>query len=623
MNFEEVLKSYMERIGCTAKQLAEQSGLSASVISRYRNGSRIPAADSEQLKKLLDGLNRIAEEASLSDWSEDEMKKAFAKSLQAGSEFRDEMRTRLNQLMKELKITQAELARGISYDASRLSRIRSGQRSPSDPQEFLAAIGKFIAEKYASGENTALIASLIGAADELQDAAAAAAAITAWLAGNDKAGTPKEKKSTRDNSKNKTGKTKDKDKNKKKKKKKEESAPNPEAKKPSAPKPKTKKQSSPELVAAWEQFLKTADQFMMSSYLSSLDRPDTNPMLILRGASTSFRHSYFEDHLFAAQKDFLSDLLFIKSEGPMTCRVDTFPSADPSDTSFAENRRNLMMRLLQNGMRATLIHNEKEPAAFLTQLAEELPLYMTGQVRFLMETQPENGDFIQKIAATDEAALFGSAEDDSDTTRLILSHRPADLSFAASALQKAADASTEPVSFFRLADRRAFERRIKKDSAEGGVRNVTMSTLPIYTMPEDVLQRLIERNEIPENRQKILRAYIQKRRAQIEQMLSRGRKIRVNIPTMGTIADLSGLFYPSPVFYDPDSYRRHLAETETFAASHHGLELHFAGGAPTYGGLNICIHKGHAILISKTQAPAMQILISDPSLVRALENISL
>ena len=42
MKFNETLDQYMGQIGCTAKELAMESGLSPAVISRYRTGEREP-----------------------------------------------------------------------------------------------------------------------------------------------------------------------------------------------------------------------------------------------------------------------------------------------------------------------------------------------------------------------------------------------------------------------------------------------------------------------------------------------------------------------------------------------------------------------------------------------------
>lgn len=40
MDFKKLLDDYMKQLDCTAKDLAEKSGLSAATISRYRSGDR-------------------------------------------------------------------------------------------------------------------------------------------------------------------------------------------------------------------------------------------------------------------------------------------------------------------------------------------------------------------------------------------------------------------------------------------------------------------------------------------------------------------------------------------------------------------------------------------------------
>lgn len=51
MEFCKKLNEYLVLLECSSKELSEESGLSESVISRYRNGERTPLENSEQIKK--------------------------------------------------------------------------------------------------------------------------------------------------------------------------------------------------------------------------------------------------------------------------------------------------------------------------------------------------------------------------------------------------------------------------------------------------------------------------------------------------------------------------------------------------------------------------------------------
>ena len=53
MIFKEKLNYLIEEVNCTSKELSAKSGISETVISRYRRGERTPKENSPQLKNLL------------------------------------------------------------------------------------------------------------------------------------------------------------------------------------------------------------------------------------------------------------------------------------------------------------------------------------------------------------------------------------------------------------------------------------------------------------------------------------------------------------------------------------------------------------------------------------------
>ena len=59
MDFCDKLNEYRKKFECSSKDIVEASGLSSTVISRYRKGDRIPNLKSDQLEKLVIGLSKI------------------------------------------------------------------------------------------------------------------------------------------------------------------------------------------------------------------------------------------------------------------------------------------------------------------------------------------------------------------------------------------------------------------------------------------------------------------------------------------------------------------------------------------------------------------------------------
>lgn len=81
MTFQECLNSYIKELGCSGKELAANSGISETVISRYRKGERLPASDSEYLKKLADGIVKTAIEKGRPDWESESVLQKLKETL--------------------------------------------------------------------------------------------------------------------------------------------------------------------------------------------------------------------------------------------------------------------------------------------------------------------------------------------------------------------------------------------------------------------------------------------------------------------------------------------------------------------------------------------------------------
>ena len=129
MTFQELMNDYLTQLDCTARELSAASGISAPVISRYRTGSHSP--DMEQCRKLAAGIAALARERGLEEITQGAVETAFRDGLTPRESFDKARFSRnLNELLEIFSIGNMELARYLSYDASYLSRIRSGQRTP-------------------------------------------------------------------------------------------------------------------------------------------------------------------------------------------------------------------------------------------------------------------------------------------------------------------------------------------------------------------------------------------------------------------------------------------------------------------------------------------------------------
>ena len=147
MTFCEQLNEYIKLIDCSSQELVSASGLTTSVISRYRRGERSPNIRSKQLEQLADGLYKLSIDKNI-DITKDEIYTALSNTLSDISIDFEQLRKNFNELVTILNINMAELSRSTIYDASLFSKIRTGSRNPSKPKEFIEVVCNFIVKKY-------------------------------------------------------------------------------------------------------------------------------------------------------------------------------------------------------------------------------------------------------------------------------------------------------------------------------------------------------------------------------------------------------------------------------------------------------------------------------------------
>lgn len=161
MTFYEQLNKYIKQIECSSKELVSASGLSTSVISRYRRGDRTPGIRSKQLEQLVDGLYKLSNVKGL-NLTREEIYITLSATLNDIAIDFEQLSKKFNELIATLNINIAELSRSSSYDSSLLSKIRTGNKTPSKPKIFIEAVCNFVVRKYKSEDSKKAVAILIG-----------------------------------------------------------------------------------------------------------------------------------------------------------------------------------------------------------------------------------------------------------------------------------------------------------------------------------------------------------------------------------------------------------------------------------------------------------------------------
>lgn len=86
------------------------------------------------------------------------------------------------------------------------------------------------------------------------------------------------------------------------------------------------------------------------------------------------------------------------------------------------------------------------------------------------------------------------------------------------------------------------------------------------------------------------------------------------------VLSLSGLFYEKDLPYTYDDYTKHIEQTLEYAKSHPNYIVNLTN-KNAFRNIEIVIHEGEWVMVSKGKSPAIHFVIRHPKLRSAIENM--
>lgn len=87
------------------------------------------------------------------------------------------------------------------------------------------------------------------------------------------------------------------------------------------------------------------------------------------------------------------------------------------------------------------------------------------------------------------------------------------------------------------------------------------------------------------------------------------------------VLSLSGAFYDKELFYSYEEYLKHFQATKDFEKTHPNYRLKIAG-TQVFRNIQIQIHEGKWVMVSKAKAPVIHFVIRHPKMLEAFENFT-
>ena len=570
MKFNEVLNRYLKELDCTAKKLSIESGLTGSVICRYRSGERTPIKNSEQLKKLTTALFNIAKEKGKSKYTLDKIVNDFNSTFPNDDFDYTTFSNNLNTLITSLNINTHEMSKYIVFDASHISRIRYGKARPSNPIEFSNKICTYIFNRYKSPDDINNLSAIIGCKKSDLANNKFYNTLFAWLTSE---ATP------------------------------------------------VKSQVSV--------FLYNLDSFNLDDYIKVIkfDKLKVPSIPFYKAKS---RHYYGLEEMKEGELNFFKATVLSKSKEDIFMCSDMPMEDMAEDTDFGKKWMFAIAMCLKKGHHLNIIHNVDRPFnEMMLGLESWIPIYMTGQISpyYLKDSKNNVYNHFNYVSGT--VALTGECiKGYHNKGMYYLTTNKNEIRYYKEKSDLLLKKAKPLMEIYKENNIREYKLFLKKDENIICDRTRYLSALPLFTITDELLIKILKRNKLSKTDiDKIIRY----KNEELKYMNNIFKNNKVNdyiyvikenefkndTPSLS----LNNLFIDKKINYTYKEYMEHLKQTNEYTTKVNNYEINYVDNK-TFKNITITFIKNHYVIISKSSNPTIHFVIEHPKLVEAIENFN-
>ena len=549
MKFNDVLNKYLNLIGCSSKDLAQVSQLSESIISRYKNGGRIP--NEENLKKISEALESLSE----GEYKAEDIYKDFEKTIFDSSIDFDIVRGNLNKLIETFNINARGLAKALNFDASYLSRIRNGERIPSNKEAFVSSLAAFVLKKYEIQSYKDSYYLLFNEKEKIT-----LSKIREWIITNKK-----------------------------------------------------------EEVGDVDNFLSTLDEFNLNDYIKEIKFDE------LKVPNIPFYKARCKTY-YGVEEMKKGELEFFKATVLSKSKEDIFMCSDmpmedmAEDKEFGKKWMFAIAMCLKKGLHLNIIHNLDRPFnEMMLGLESWIPIYMTGQVSPYYLKEVKNSVYHHFNYVSGVVALTGECiKGYHDKGKYYLTNNSRELEYYREKSNLLLKKANPLMDIYSSEDLDKFERFLENESKTVGTRKRILATLPLFTISNPILKKILRENNIDSNDVSRIIRYKKEQEKVISTILKHSVitdnicKYNKNDFSDDVYLDIDGI----KVKYKYEEYVEHFNSTKKFSKKNANYKISIS--EKTFSNITISILEDNYAIISKKSNPVIHFVIRHPKLVGAI-----
>ena len=568
MTFNEQLNEYLRQLECSPKDLVITSGLTTSVISRYRRGDRTPTLKSKQLDQLADGLYKLSVMKKINTTKE-EIYITLSDTLNDISIDFEELSKNFNELITTLNINMSELSRLTSYDASLLSKIRTGNRNPTHPKDFATDVCNFIVKKCKSDDDKKAVALLINSTlEELENNLNYFNKLFNWVTTNS---TPSHN--------------------------------------------------------YIDDFLTNLDKFDLNEYIKAIHFDEMKVPFVPFYKAISKTY-YGIEEMKKGELDFFKATVLSKNIDPIFMCSDMPMEDMAQDVEFGKKWMFAIAMTLKKGFHLNIIHNLDRPFnEMMLGLESWIPIYMTGQVSPYYFKGLQDNIYCHFNYVSGTVALFGECINGyHNKGKYTLTTNKNDISYYKTKSECLLSKATPLMEIYKIENRNSYSSFITASANINENRRRILSSLPIHTISDELLIKILKRNKVSNEDIKHIQFSIQEQKEIIDNTLQTdifedeiveiSKEEFIKSPLSLFLADS---FFETEIYYTYEDYLEHLKLTKEYAKNNTNYKLSF-NHHHIFKNIQILILEKHWVMISKNKSPSIHFVIHHPKLRNAIEN---
>lgn len=570
MNFKEVLNKYLKELNCSQKMLSESSGLSETVISRYKSGERTPVKNSEQLTKLTTAIFNISKTMSKKQYTLDKIENDFNKVLQNDNFDYTTLSNNLNILITSLKISINEMSKYIVFDSSHISRIRYGKAKPSNPIEFSNKICTYIFNRYNNPDDINNLMTIIGCKKNDLSNNNFYNTLFTWLTSK-----------------------------------------------------------SIQVKNQINDFLYNLDSFNLNDYIKAI-KFDELKVLSIPFYKAKSRHYYGIEEMKEGELNFFKAIVLSKSkEDIFMC--SHMPMEDMAeDVSFGKKWMFAIAMCLKKGHHLNIIHNLDRPFnEMMLGLESWIPIYMTGQISPYYLKDSKNSVYNHLDYVSGNVALTGECiKGYHNKGMYYLTTNKNEIKYYKEKSELILKKAKPLMQIYRENNIKEYELFLKKDEEIPCDRTRYLSSLPLFTISDKLLNKILKRNKFSKTDIDKIIKYKKEESKYMNNILKRNKvndyiyiieenEFKNDLPSLS----LNNLFIDKKINYTYNEYMEHLRQTKEWSKQEKNYELNYVNDK-TFKNITITFIKNHYVIISKSSNPTIHFVIEHPKLIEAIENFS-